>query len=91
MTTVDITNIRTRSYRHREAPRTMAVLQFIKAEIAAGREFPETKRINEYMGWRTGAHDALQRLYTRGCLERVKLWGPLHRRYRLVTRPFDET
>lgn len=46
------------------APRRQAVLDFIKAEIAAGRGFPTARDIGERMGWkrRYSAYDCLSKL-----------------------------
>ena len=47
-----------------------AVMQFILAEIEAGREFPQRKMIAEHMGWKRpeSADDAMRTLVADGHL-----------------------
>lgn len=51
------------------------VLAFIKAEIDAGRGFPDDEAISQRMGWRypTSARDCLYKLQWRG---HVRVRGP---------------
>lgn len=36
----------------KRAPKRAAVLEFIKAELRAGRTFPTTERVAAHMGWK---------------------------------------
>lgn len=52
------------------APKRRKVLEFIKAEIAAGRSFPPASVIRDHMGWRY-VSSVNQCLHTMAGLDRV--------------------
>ena len=52
----------------------MQVLDFIRKEVAGGRQFPSISRIAQEFGWRdSGARDAIDRLLIRGHVQRAKV------------------
>jgi hypothetical protein len=56
-----------------KAPSTLAVYEWIKAEVSAGRPFPTVAQIALRQGWSESAgHDVLNRLVRMGYLKVVK-------------------
>jgi hypothetical protein len=53
------------------------VMDFIMAEVAAGRRFPGARAIADHMGWKqkTGARDVLSALVYKGRLTRSRVDG----------------
>lgn len=58
----------------KKAPNAMAVYEWIRAEVSAGRPFPTLHQIAARQGWssRTQANDVLARLVRKGYLKVVK-------------------
>jgi hypothetical protein len=56
------------------APKQQAILDFIKAEIAAGRDFPAKRVIANHMGWKnvSGVYDVMHLLSGLGFLTRAR-------------------
>ena len=71
----------------REAPdgplpeKQRLVLEFVLAELGAGRPFPSLESIAAYMGWKHAgsALDCMYRLEWRGKLRRIRVKPPKHR------------
>ena len=68
----------------RPGSQTMRVLDFIRAEVRAGRGMPSAPKINQHMRWGSGAYDCFIRLATWGRLRLVGTSGPGHLRYEIV-------